>query len=162
MSAAIRLIGLTRAAAITGNAAALAAAFDGLDAQEAAVLAEAASVDLEARGAVRGDYGPWALLHAEAGRARLQEAGAGFRARLDEAAGTRRAWELRQRRVAVERAEAGIRRAVRPLLRQRASKAEVEEAAGRAAGEVIEWPRIFAILVEEFDLVTSVAGADHG
>lgn len=137
-------------------------AFYGLDADEAHALGKAAGVLLEQHARQTGDWNPWAQIWWNARRPALWEAGAGFRARLDKAANAKSEWEIRGRRLAVERAEAGVRRAVRPLLHQRASKAQVEEAAGRAAGETIEWPRIFAILVEEFDQVAQVAGVAHG
>lgn len=47
-------------------------------------------------------------------------------------------------------AERKVRVAVRPLLHEGSSKAEIEEAAGRAAeGSTLEWPDIYPILREE-------------
>lgn len=48
------------------------------------------------------------------------------------------------------RAERFIRKAVRPLIRNNASKAEVEEAAGKANAGVLDWQDIFPILRDEF------------
>ena len=73
---------------------------------------------------------------------------------LDKAGlGTRLVWTATDttaaRAEAVWAAHDAIRRAVRPLMAARASKAEIEEAAGRAAGDVISWDAIFAILRDE-------------
>lgn len=50
---------------------------------------------------------------------------------------------------AVWQAEDRVRRAVRPLMEAGATKAAIEEAAGQAAGDAIEWPAIYAILRDE-------------
>ena len=50
---------------------------------------------------------------------------------------------------AVWQAEDAVREAVRPLMEQHATKAQIEEAAGVAARGAIDWPRIFAILRDE-------------
>lgn len=47
-----------------------------------------------------------------------------------------------------------VRRAVRPLLADGASKGAIEEAAGTAAGGGLPWPDIYAILREEASWIT--------
>lgn len=49
----------------------------------------------------------------------------------------------------VERISNRVRHVVRPMLERRATKAQIEEAAGKAAGEAIGWGVIYAILREE-------------
>jgi len=151
MSAA-RLVGLITAAVLTGDDAALEEAFLGLSAEEADGLGKAAAVELERHTKANGDWFPWAVLWSEVGRARLRDAGAGFRERLEKTINARTQWEVQQRRLAAERATEAVRRAVRPLMRRGARKAEIEEAAGRAAAGALEWdPDIYVILVEEMD-----------
>lgn len=50
---------------------------------------------------------------------------------------------------AVWQAEDRVRHAVRPLMDAEATKAAIEEAAGQAAGGVIDWPAIYAVLRDE-------------
>jgi hypothetical protein len=57
-----------------------------------------------------------------------------------------RAQEARR---ASENAALAVRWAVRPLFDRMASKAEIEEAAGKAAGDILTWPQVAAILREE-------------
>jgi hypothetical protein len=62
-------------------------------------------------------------------------------------------WTMRDRaqeaRRAAENAATAVRWAVRPLFDRKASKAEIEEAAGKAAGEILTWPQVVAILRDE-------------
>lgn len=68
-------------------------------------------------------------------------------------------WTMRDRAIAAQRArenaETAMRWAVRPLIRGGASKAEIEEAAGRANADVLEWAEIAPILAQEWDAVFS-------
>jgi len=162
-SPAPRLVGLLTAAAIVGDDGALEEGFHGLTAEEADSVGKAAMVELERHATATGDWSPWAMLCQEAGRARLRDAGAGFRERLDKAIAAKTQWEIRQRRLAAERATEAVRRAVRPLMRRGARKAEIEEAAGRASAGALEWdPDIYQILVEELDACHQEEAAFHG
>lgn len=63
-------------------------------------------------------------------------------------------WSMRDQAEAARRAEenatTAIRWAVRPLIRDGASKAEIEEAAGQANGGALEWDDIVPILKDEW------------
>lgn len=152
MSAA-RLIGLTVAAAESRDRAALEAAFNDLNTEESEALGAAAGILLEREARLTGNWGPWAEMWSEAGRARLQEAGAGFRQRLDASANAQTEWERRARLAE----EQNLRRVVSPLMRRGAAKAEIEERAGKFA-DSLGWPRVFAILVEELGNTRQLAG----
>jgi hypothetical protein len=69
----------------------------------------------------------------------------GLRARLH--------WTMRDRAIAAQRQRenvvTAIRWAVRPLFDARTSAAEIEEAAGRANGEILPWEDVASILREE-------------
>lgn len=62
-------------------------------------------------------------------------------------------WAMRDRAEAMRRqrenASTAIRWAVRPLFEQNAAAAEIEEAAGKANGDVLAWPEVAAILRDE-------------
>ncbi len=62
-------------------------------------------------------------------------------------------WAMRDRAEATRRLRentaTAIRWAVRPLFAAFAPAAEIEEAAGKANGDVLEWPEVAAILREE-------------
>lgn len=59
-------------------------------------------------------------------------------------------WTMRDRAIAAQRARenasTAIRWAVRPLFETQAPAAEIEEAAGKANGGVLEWPEVATIL----------------
>ncbi len=63
-------------------------------------------------------------------------------------------WSMRDQAEAARRAEenatTAIRWAVRPLIRDGASKAQIEEAAGQANGGALEWDDIVPILKDEW------------
>lgn len=168
----MRLVGLVTAAATVRDRDALAAAFWDLDADEARALGAAAGVVLERQASETGDWRAWAELWYPAQIATRWEAAAGFRERLDAAANKRRQqrrlspaereWEALMRHQDADCAEHDLRQAVRPLMRRGASKAEIEEAAGRVADDLIEWPRIFAILIEELGAARRSEVAHHG
>jgi hypothetical protein len=159
---AFRLIGLTCAAAELDDHAALESAFEGMNPPEAAALGAAAGALLARQARDTGDWRPWARIWWHAELPGLQWAAASWRARLDASAGKQREWEIRTRWAEMARVEQKIRRAVRPLLRAGAPKATVEEAAGQAAGNVVEWPRIFQILCDELDHIRQPEVHDHG
>ncbi len=62
-------------------------------------------------------------------------------------------WAMRDRAEAMRRqrenASTAIRWAVRPLFEQNAAAAEIEEAAGKANGGVLEWPEVAKLLRDE-------------
>lgn len=80
---------------------------------------------------------------------------------VDKAAGVDRSglqarlhWSMRDQAAVARRAEenatTAIRWAVRPLIRDGASKAQIEEAAGQANGGALEWDDIVPILKDEW------------
>lgn len=62
-------------------------------------------------------------------------------------------WSMRDAAIAARRTQenvsTAIRWAVRPLFDARASAAEIEEAAGKANGDVLPWEQVASILREE-------------
>lgn len=98
---------------------------------------------LVAEGAMSGEAAAGALGHMVAGARGVDVAG--LQARLH--------WTMRDEAAGVARAranaETAVRWAVRPLFAMRASKAAIEEAAGRAAGDVLAWEDIVPILADE-------------
>lgn len=64
-------------------------------------------------------------------------------------------WSMRDQAIArrrqSENAQTAIRWAIRPLIQANAPKHEVEEAAGQANGDVLEWDEIVTILRDEWN-----------